>query len=110
MRQSAKLWGRRGPACSKKAGLAAGLSTINSRACSVPRNNRVRTAKTVIHPKRDHIHILADAVDGTGKKRIRDRERIVRITHEEVVVFDTERPVRREAVFPTDTDGTTPPI
>lgn len=62
----------------------------------------------VVEAQGDHVHVLADPVGRTGKQGVRDRERIVRITHEEVVIFDACRPVRREAVLPSNTRGTTP--
>src|SRR6185295_8292612 len=36
------------------------------------------------------------------------RERVIGIAHEQVVVFDTEGPVRCEAVLKSNTDGTAP--
>ena len=36
------------------------------------------------------------------------RERIVRVAHEQVVVFDTGGPIRCEAILPSNTHGTTP--
>src|SRR6478735_7756509 len=78
---------------------------------SVFRDDRAPVAaETVVDPQREQIDILADAVDRIDQKGIRDREGIVRVTHEEAVVFDTERPVRREAVFPAHAYGTTPLI
>ena len=68
------------------------------------------TTEFVVYAKGEDVHILADAVGRADEQGIPDREGIVRVTHEEAVVFDTERPVRREAVFPTDAHGTTPSV
>ena len=49
------------------------------------------------------IRLLSKPATNSGR-----RERIVGITHEQVVVFNTERPVRCKAVLKSDTDGGTP--
>src|SRR5207344_3119945 len=57
----------------------------------------------------EHIHVLADPiVEETDKTRIGSRERIVRIAHEQVIVFNTGRPIRCEAILPSNTHGATP--
>ena len=40
--------------------------------------------------------------------RIDDRERIIGIAHEQVVVFNTERPVRRKAILKSNTHDAAP--
>ena len=44
----------------------------------------------------------------SGGNRIDTRERIIGIAHEQVVVFNTERPVWCEAVLKSDADGAAP--
>ena len=67
------------------------------------------TAEAVVQAHGDHIHVLADpVVEKSGSKRIDGRERIIGIAHEQVVVFNTERPVRCEAVLKSNTHGAAP--
>src|SRR6476469_3473235 len=67
------------------------------------------TAEAIVQPKGDQVHVLADPiVDESSADRIDDRERVIGIAHEQVVVFDTERPVRCEAVLKSNTDGPAP--
>ena len=69
-----------------------------------------RAAELVVEAGRDHIDILADPVaeNGTDTSSYTAKERIVGATHEEVIVFDAERPVRSEEVLKTDADRATP--
>jgi hypothetical protein len=67
-----------------------------------------RSPEFVVQAKRDHVDVLADAVERASKQGISHRERVVRIAHEEVVVLKANRPVRSEAVFKSDTYGATP--
>src|SRR5580693_8527512 len=75
---------------------------------SVTGDDRVAPAKAVIEAYGDHIHVLADAINRTSNDGVRDGERIVRVAHEQVVVFQTDRPVRCEAVLASDTHGPAP--
>src|SRR5215471_2366222 len=76
---------------------------------SVARRERSAVAaEAVVKAYGDHIHVLADPIKCTSNDGIHDRERVVRVTHEQMVVFKTDRPIRREAILETDTDGTTP--
>src|SRR6516165_10191634 len=61
--------------------------------------------EAIVEPHGDHVHVLADAVTEHGRKaRIDpDAEGVVRTSHEQMVVFDTDRPVRREAILKADT-------
>src|SRR4051812_38184643 len=64
-------------------------------------------AELVVQTDCDHVHVLADRIyrcSATG----RARERVVGTAHEETVVFDTGRPIRREAIFETNADGGAP--
>src|SRR5690348_14240779 len=65
-------------------------------------------AEAVIDPQGDHVHVLADPVERTCHDGIDDRERVVRVTHEQVIVFDAGRPIRREAVFKSGAYGAAP--
>jgi hypothetical protein len=54
-------------------------------------DRRTVTAEAVVNAQSDHIHVLADPViEHSGKGGIGYRERIVGITHEEMIVFKTE--------------------
>src|SRR5215831_6148356 len=68
-------------------------------------------AEAIVDAHRNHIHVLGDMIERTSKKRgDRDsvHERVVRVTHEQVVVFDADGPIRREAVFISDAHGAAP--
>ena len=96
----------------KKAGISAGpvCGEVVAGKRSVFRDDRAAVAaEAVVEAQGDHIHVLADPiVERTGNERIGDRERIVRVAHEQMVVFDTGRPIRREAILPSNTHGATP--
>lgn len=68
------------------------------------------STEAVVQPKRDHIHILADAAAGEDKPSGSDYacEAGIITPHPEMVVFDTERPVGREAVLPAHAEGAAP--
>src|SRR6476620_508133 len=98
-------------ASNKKAGISAGLVywRVRNWTRSVSRCDRSAvTANAVVYAHGDHIHVLADPIERTGNDGIGYRERIVCITHEEVIVFKTGRPIRSEAPLPSDAHGTTP--
>src|SRR5215472_3947444 len=87
-----------------------GLSSLGQRGSVAARQRRRCSppAEAVVEPQRDEVHVLSDPVERTGTDRIDDRERVVVVAHEQVVVFDTHRPVRREAILKTDTDRAAP--
>src|SRR5258705_12782907 len=112
----ARLWAARGPdgffrhvTSNKKAGISADLVCWRSRnnARSVSRCDRcpvaAEAAEAVVDARGDHVHVLADpVVDKSGVNRSEPRERIIGIAHEQVVVFNAERPVRCKAVLKSD--------
>ena len=113
------MWAGRGPdgffrhvTSNKKAGISAGLVCWRSRnnARSVSRcDRRPVTAEAVVDAQGDHIHVLGDpAVGKVGGKHREARERIIGIAHEQVVVFNTKRPVRCEAVLKSNAHGAAP--
>src|SRR5207253_5658063 len=66
-----------------------------------------RAAEAVVHPDRSHFHALTDIVasrDGNG----RCRERNVAVAHEQMVVFNRNRPVRCKAEFNSRSYSATP--
>src|SRR3569833_3454811 len=68
-------------------------------------------AEAIIETEGQHVHVLADsgAEDRhSSGSNLACCEGGVVTSHPEVVVFDTERPVRGEAILPADTQGTTP--
>src|SRR6478736_9090499 len=94
-----------GPVCWRSPG---GKRSVSSDARAAVTAEAV-TAEAVVEAHGDHIHVLADViVEKSGPNRIDDRERIVRVTHEQMVVFDTHGPIRREAILDSDTHGATP--
>src|SRR4051794_20825996 len=74
------------------------------------RDRRTVAAEAVIQPKRDHVHILADSAAGEDEPCGSNYACECRIVtaHPEMVILDAERPIRREAVFPADTQGAAP--
>src|SRR3954470_7135792 len=95
----------------KKAGIFAGLvcwRNAGNKKRSVAPYGRAAPAKAVVHAYGDHVHVLADPIERTGNDRIDDGERIVCVAHKQVVVFDAGRPIRCEAVLPSDAHGATP--
>src|SRR4051812_17225558 len=66
------------------------------------RNSVLRddTAKAIVHADRSHVHVLPDAIaacDCNGRYRKRDGFG----AHEQVIVFQRNRPARRKADFDT---------
>src|SRR5258705_668656 len=66
-------------------------------------------AEGVVHADRDQIEVLTDAIDdhrGAAGRRTRDntegRQSDVSASHEEMVVFDGDRPAGEKAIFKTD--------
>ena len=91
----------------KKAGISAGLFLGRS----VFRN--AKNAEAIVEAHREHIHVLADPIERIAKQRVtkdqvRIVERFVGVTHEQVVVFETNRPIRREAIFKSDAHSAAP--
>jgi hypothetical protein len=72
----------------KKAGSKAGLQSISG---SVSRDDWA--AEFVVHPHRNHVDVLADRIGGGGAD-CTARERVVRITHHQMVVLDAGRHLR----------------
>src|SRR3954468_337000 len=76
------------------------------------RDGGTKAAEAIVQPKGDHVHILANPVaeerNATGREHACACEGAVVIPHPEVVVFNTDRPVRREAILPADAQGTAP--
>src|SRR6476620_1363133 len=102
-------------ASNKKAGISAGLVywRLRNWTRSVSRCDRSAvtaavTAEAIVDAHGDHIDVLGDPVECTGNDGIGYRERIVCITHEEVIVFNAGRPIRSEGPLPSDAHGTTP--
>src|ERR1700750_612650 len=69
---------------------------------------RSKTAKAVVYPDRPDVHVLTDIVAARHRDG-RCRERNIGVTHEQVVVFDGDRPVRRKAEFYPGACHTAPP-
>src|SRR5436190_2805697 len=68
-----------------------------------------RAAEAVVEAGGDHVDILMDGF--AARERARNDRRgqdEVAVTHEEVIVFDRNRPVRGKAVFEADTDSAAP--
>src|SRR5258708_33787738 len=68
-------------------------------------------AEGVVHADRDQIEVLTDAIDdhrGAAGRRTRDnterRQSDVSASHEEMVVFDGDRPAGEKAIFKTGAD------
>src|SRR6185436_11708709 len=81
-----------------------------SNASSVSRSDWCAvTAEAIVDAQGDHVHVLGDpVVEKSGVKRIEARERIIGIAHEQMVVFNAERPVRCKAVLKSNAHGATP--
>jgi len=95
----------------KSPGRGRGLTCVTDRSkASVAGRDRSFSvgAEAVVEPQRNHIHVLANPVERAGENRIYDRERVVSVTHKEMIVFDADRLVRREAILPTDSNGAAP--
>src|SRR5215471_442125 len=67
-------------------------------------------AEAIVDSDSDHVHVLADPVAKYGREaRINpDAEGVVRTPHEQMVVFNTDRPVRREAILKADPHSAAP--
>ncbi len=68
-------------------------------------------AEGIVHADRDQIDVLTDAIDdhgGSAGRRTRDnterRQSDVSASHEQMVVFDGDRPAGEEAIFKTGAD------
>src|SRR5260370_29296141 len=68
-------------------------------------------AEGVVHADRDQVEVLTDAIDdhrGAAGRRTRDnterRQSDVSASHEEMVVFDGDRPAGEKAIFKTGAD------
>src|SRR5882757_1558526 len=66
-----------------------------------------RAAKTVVDARGDEIDVLTDAIR-LEKHTTRRGEGKGLILHEQVVVFDADRPVRGEAIFKAGANGAAP--
>ena len=67
------------------------------------------TAEAVVDAQGDHVHVLTDpVVEYACETRVDHGEGVVCISHPQMVVFDTEGPVRRKAVLKSNTQGATP--
>src|SRR3954469_938010 len=90
-------------------GLVPGMTTARG-AFSVLRDDRA--AESVVDAGGDQINVLADAVSARERADRRQRavggERDVVTAHEQMVVFEADRPVRGEAVFDADADRAAP--
>src|SRR3954462_5924472 len=62
-----------------------------------------RAAELVVQASGDEIDVLADAIAADHAAE-RAGEVVGLVLHEQVIVFDADRPVRSEAVFETDAD------
>src|SRR5581483_9941756 len=66
-------------------------------------------AEAIVKSHRDHVHVLSDPVIEYGRKtRIDHGEGVVRIAHEQMVVFNPHRPVRGETILPADAQCAAP--
>ena len=75
-----------------------------------------RSTEPIVHADRDQIGVLMDSVgthqsacganrrDNTGRGKPNGS-----VAHEQVIVFDAERPIRRKAKLKSGTDRSTPP-
>src|ERR1700730_18684538 len=72
---------------------------------SVARDDR--TAKSVVDADRAHVDILLDGV-GTPDSGERRRERHAAAAHEQMVVFESDRKVRRKAEYDAGADSAAP--
>src|ERR1700754_500744 len=66
-----------------------------------------RAAELVVQASGDQIDVLADTI-AAERQAARGGEVVGLVLHEQVVVFDADRPIRSEAVFQTDADGAAP--
>src|SRR5687767_4455205 len=99
-------------ATNKKAGARPAFSKTvpQVRWISVPRNSRA--AELVVEASGDHVDVLANTVGPDRGSRHGDRaggnQADVTVPHEQMVVFDANRPVRCKAVFEADADRGAP--
>src|SRR5271170_1709121 len=77
-----------------------------------------RAAEAIVDPRGGHVDILAnidDPVRGAGCRRVidahssRDKD-VVGVTHEQMVVFQCNRPVGREGEFDACSNSATPAL
>src|SRR6266852_7945535 len=75
---------------------------------SVFRDHRATPA--VVDARGDHIDVLTDAVDAriNADRGKNGREADVTSAHEQMIVFDASRPVRRKSEFKTGSNCTAP--
>src|SRR5882757_10399936 len=73
---------------------------------SVPPERPVGT-KLVVHADQTDVHVLVDALGHRGGAGRGDKVEIF-VAHEQVVVFDADRPVRSEGIFQTCADRAAP--
>src|SRR3979409_1945796 len=74
---------------------------------SVPRDGGATPVEAVIDARSDHIDVLTDAIRAIEQAGRRG-EGDIAIAHEQVIVFDADRPVRCETKLKTGTDRATP--
>src|SRR3954451_19885094 len=77
---------------------------------SVSRRHRgTEPAEPIVQAHGDHVNVLADpVVEYRRKARIDHGEGVVCMSHPQMVIFNPERPVGREAIFKANTQGTAP--
>src|SRR5260370_6520372 len=83
---------------------------------SVLPDDRTTPVEAVVDASGDEVHILADRVSAeyaadrydSGTQNTCRREAAAMVTHEQVIVLDRNRPIRRESEFEAGSDDTTP--
>src|SRR6266702_8608552 len=84
-----------------------GLELPGFREKSVLPDDRTTPVKAVVDARGEEIDVLTNAVSANKDSgRVREGESL--ILHEQVVVFDADRPVRGEAIFKADANGAAP--
>jgi len=84
------------------------IALCNDLRGSVPRDER--SAEAVVDARGDHVDILTDAlavIEHRAECRVIDH-RDVAIAHEQMILFERERPVSRERIFAACSDHATP--
>src|SRR4051812_10267415 len=94
----------------KKAPACRGLGLRRLERSVSSRDRCAVSTEPIIQPKRDHVDILADPAAGEDEPSWSDYacEAGIITAHPEMVVFDTERPIRCEAVLPAHAKGAAP--
>src|SRR5215472_15491642 len=89
---------------------SAPLTTLPYEQCSVPGGDRCSiTAEAVVDAQGQHVNVLSDPiVDYPCKARIGRDEEVVFGPHPEMVVLNSERPVRGKAILEPDPQGAAP--